>query len=210
MERLFDNLSVNFFIAGEFQEKFRRTKEDFGATGLFFRFETIRGIYDFAVSPAVYAQFDFNPMDAVIVGGRIQCRNANVLLVPTQFTLCDNAGLMSEAREMIEFGKVSGVVRAVRNGYARRDDDSFVYRVDLKSGGFCDTVVDQKLYEALPSEEDVPREFRIEANISLDNQSVKTDGVWRSRPCWRISSYKFHTNRQESAARRPSKEEMKA
>ena len=131
---------VSFRIAAEFREKIKRGKEDYGASGLFFSCETLRGVFDFEVKDAAYFdQTEFNPYSVVLIDGAVKQRAGRTILEPKSFTLCEGSDLMAEAEKMVEYGIVVGQVFVCRRGFVRREDDIHVPRVECKGMGFVDT-----------------------------------------------------------------------
>ena len=185
--RLEDSKSyhVNFTIAAEFREKIRRNKDDFGATGMFFSCETLRGIYDFPVYDANYFEKeDFAPLDVVLIDGRVCMKTGRIILQPISFRSADGE-LMSTAEKLIEYGFVSGVVKVGRDGYERREDGATIPRVECKGMAFSDKFVNQELYNALPADDTVNMTYF--SQISLDTSYERRDNNLQRRASWILS-----------------------
>lgn len=195
---------LNFKIVGEFQQKIKRDKDDFGATGCFFQFDLMSGTYDFAVTPEQYVKHVFNPFDLCVITGVLRNRNGRFNVIPTDFIKVEPENV-NEISQYAEYGECAGLMKVKQMGYEKARDDSFVYQVQASNYGFTDRWIDEKLYPNLPDKESEGLDMTYRARLSLTLQRVKFNDQWLDRNVWQL------TNRQvEFPRRRPAvKEEQK-
>lgn len=203
--RLNQDYHANFTVAAEFREKIKRTKEDFGASGLFFSCETLRGVFDFPVKDANYFEKEnFNPFDVILIDGRLSMRTGRVMLEPVSFRLCEGSELMQEAVKLVEYGVVTGQMFVQRKGYNRSEDDAFIPRVEVKGIGFVDSFIDADLYDKLPRD-DSSLLMAYQARISLDMSYERRNNSVNRRSAWVLSGQSVEPIR---TMRRPAEKEV--